>query len=96
MSKIKFGYGQYPINFLADSNYDETSNPAIFIVPLVGLTSQVRLLKVVLLPAPLTPNKAKHSPLCKANDRSLTATRGADGLQHPFCSILYTFLKFFT
>jgi hypothetical protein len=31
-------------------------------LPEVGCTSQVSDLKVVLLPAPLTPSSAKHSP----------------------------------
>lgn len=40
------------------------------------MTSQVKLLKVVLFPAPLTPNKAKHSPLVKEKVKLLTAIRG--------------------
>jgi len=58
--------------------------PAILIEPFVGITSQVKLLKVVLFPAPLTPNNAKHSPLFKENDRLFTAISGlAPKTQHP-------------
>ena len=42
-------------------------------MPEVGITSFVRLLKVVVLPAPLTPSNAKHSPLFTPNERLLTA-----------------------
>jgi hypothetical protein len=35
---------------------------AIVISPVVGVVSAVKLLNVVDVPAPLTPNNAKHSP----------------------------------
>ena len=38
------------------------SYPATFAVPPVGLISPVSILNVVVLPAPLTPNRPKHSP----------------------------------
>lgn len=43
--------------------------------PEVGFTSLVRDLKVVDLPAPFTPSKAKHSPACREKERLETATR---------------------
>ena len=58
-------------------------NPAIFIEPDVGFTSQVRLLNVVDLPAPLTPNKQKHSPTDSPNESFSTAKKGVPGLQGP-------------
>ncbi len=39
------------------------SYPAIFAVPDEGVMSPVNILKVVVLPAPLTPSSPKHSPL---------------------------------
>jgi len=42
-------------------------------LPEVGLTSQVSDLKVVDLPAPLTPSKAKHSPASSEKERFDTA-----------------------
>ena len=68
----------------------------MLIVPLVGCTSRVRLLKVVLLPAPFTPSSAKHSPLLRAKERSLTASN--DVALHGIFDwgTLYTFFRFFT
>lgn len=68
------------------------SKPAILMLPLLGTTAPVKLLKVVLLPAPLTPNKAKHSPYCRPKDKSLTAVTLSD-LQHFFDGIVNNFLK---
>lgn len=61
-SKITFSYGQKPISFLALPNYLFTSKPPMLTCPLVGLTSFVKHLKVVVFPAPFTPRSAKHSP----------------------------------
>lgn len=43
--------------------------------PEVGNISLVKLLKVVVLPAPLTPSKAKHSPNSKLNEVFSTANQ---------------------
>lgn len=50
------------MSFLTSSNYVVVLNPEIDISPADGYTSAVKLLNVVDLPAPLTPNNAKHSP----------------------------------
>ena len=55
-------------------------NPSINIFPLFLLSSLVIHLNVVVLPAPLTPNKPKHSPYSKQNDIFLTA--GVISSQH--------------
>ena len=81
----------------------------MWIFPSVGSTSHVKFLKVVDLPAPLTPSKAKHSPDWRPKERFSTATRGMpEHAVGPFCSlsyfvrrqrnlsIQYTFLKFWT
>lgn len=73
-SKITFSCGQKPISFLALSNYLLTSKPPILTSPAVGFTSFVKHLNVVVLPAPLTPSNAKHSPYCRPNDADYTAT----------------------
>jgi hypothetical protein len=44
-------------------------------------------LNVVVLPAPFTPNKPKHSPYSKQNDKLRTALTSED-LQHPSYSFL--------
>lgn len=49
-------------------------SPAIFINPEEGVTSRIKLLKVVLFPAPFTPRSAKHSPRVRPNESLLTAT----------------------
>lgn len=59
------------------------SKPVIVILPAVGLTSHVRLLKVVDLPAPFTPNRQKHSPTESPNESFSTAKNGRSGLQGP-------------
>lgn len=43
-------------------------------VPEVGCISPERILKVVVLPAPFTPNNVKHSPFCIPNETKSTAT----------------------
>ena len=64
--------------------------PRMFIYPFVGSTTLVRLLKVVLFPAPLTPSRAKHSPSFTANDALSTARIGL------LKGTLYTFLNLLT
>ena len=81
----------------------------MWILPSVGSTSQVKFLKVVDLPAPLTPSKAKHSPDWRPNERFSTATRGVPVQpagpsysdfyflrRQRHLSIQYTFRKFST
>lgn len=46
-------------------------------------SSEVKTLKVVDLPAPFTPSKAKHSPLLSPNESLSTALSGSPGLQGP-------------
>ena len=43
--------------------------------PLVGFSSVVSILMVVVLPAPLGPRKAKISPSSTSNETSLTAVK---------------------
>ena len=62
VGKIGSYYGQYPMILRISSNCFYTLKPLIVISPDVGKTSLVRALKVVDLPAPLAPSKAKHSP----------------------------------
>lgn len=73
--KIASNYGQYPINFLAFSNPDYVLIlfPNISIDPNELVNSPVRHLKQVVLPAPDTPNKAKHSPFSTLKEISLIA-----------------------
>src|SRR5580704_5579888 len=49
------------------------SSPSSSIEPLVGLSSVVSILIVVVLPAPFGPRKAKISPSATSNDTSSTA-----------------------
>mgnify|MGYP007047633406 CR=1 FL=1 len=56
--------------------------------PFVGSTTFVKLLKVVLFPAPLTPRSAKHSPSLTEKETFSTARTGLEN------GMLYTFLKF--
>src|SRR5947209_1660423 len=49
------------------------SSPSIWIVPLVGVSSVVSILIVVVLPAPFGPRKAKISPALTSSEMSLTA-----------------------
>lgn len=71
------------------------SIPWTVIVPEVGSSSAVKVLKVVDLPAPLIPSKAKHSPLLSPKERFSTAQRGLPGLQGPDPR-KYTFLSLST
>ena len=48
-------------------------------VPLVGRSSVVSILMVVVLPAPLGPRKAKISPSATSKETSLTAVKVAEG-----------------
>lgn len=50
------------MSFLILENYLPISKPLMVICPFVGCISPVKLLKVVVFPAPFTPSKAKHSP----------------------------------
>jgi len=52
-----------------------TLSPFTNISPLEGVTSPVKLLKVVVFPAPLTPSKAKHSPYSSPKERLSTALK---------------------
>ena len=52
--------------------------------PLVGLSSVVRILIVVVLPAPLGPRKAKISPSSTAKEISATAVNLPEGLDQIF------------
>lgn len=63
------------MNFRAFLNYFWTSKPLTVTEPVDGASSFVRVLKVVDLPAPLTPSRQKHSAFFTVKDRSLTATR---------------------
>jgi len=63
-------------------------------VPAVGSTSLVRLLKVVDFPAPFTPKRAKHSPDSRPKEMFSTATR-VFGLQQ-FFEREYTLRRFYT
>ena len=66
--------GQYPIILRALLNYVRILKPPTDIVPLVGTSSFVKLLNVVVLPAPFTPRSAKQSPNSSPNDALCTAT----------------------
>lgn len=81
------------MSFFAFSNYLEISKPAILILPLVGLTSNVKLLNVVLFPAPLTPRSAKHSPILTEKDKLFTAINLYDLQNCSFYYNSYTFLN---
>ncbi len=47
--------------------------PSMWIVPLVGVISPVIILKVVLFPAPLVPNRQNISPFNISKETPLTA-----------------------
>ena len=58
------------------------SYPAIMDVPDVMEMSPVKILKVVVLPAPLTPSKPKHSPF--GRPRLIPSTAFLEGMTlHP-------------
>ena len=63
-SNIASNYGQYPIKDLALSNplYFVISCPFMFRFPESGYISPVKHLKQDVLPAPVIPKSAKHSP----------------------------------
>ena len=63
------------------------SFPSMKIFPLSWECSFVIHLNVVVLPAPFTPNKPKHSPYSKQNDKLRTAFTSEE-LQHPSSSFL--------
>ena len=69
--------------------------PYILMLPEVGSSSEVNILKVVDFPAPFTPRRAKHSPFERPKDKFSTARRGWPGLQGPEPR-KYTLFKFFT
>ena len=51
------------------------SSPSSSMAPLVGCSSVVSILMVVVFPAPLGPRKAKISPAATSNETSLTAVK---------------------
>ena len=55
-------WGQYPIFLRASPNSLSIEKPFISAIPSVGSISPVNILNVVVLPAPFTPNRPKHSP----------------------------------
>ena len=64
-------YGQYPIRLFPNPLFDKilfNGAPLIEIFPSVINSAAVRHLKVVVLPAPLTPSKIKHSSFFRLND----------------------------
>src|SRR4051812_22278910 len=58
--------------------------------PAVAWTSPVRILMVVVLPAPLGPRNPNTSPGCTVSDRSCSATRPPYALRSPVVSIAGT------
>lgn len=66
--------GQYPINLLALLNQLRILKPPTETSPLVGTSSFVKLLNVVVFPAPFTPSKAKQSPKSNPKEALCTAT----------------------
>jgi len=67
-------YGQYPTKLFDSFSINSLSGlPLIIIFPSVNTSSDVRHLNVVVLPAPFTPNKMKHSSFFRLNDIPRTA-----------------------
>ena len=66
--------GQYPMKSLAFRVSVTMSWPEINAWPDVGMISPVSILKVVVLPAPLTPSRPKHSFLPTSKPRLSTDT----------------------
>src|SRR5262245_47438982 len=54
------------------------SRPSMEIVPLVGSSRRLIILRVVVLPQPDGPIKTSNSPVCTSRDRFLTAGRSPE------------------
>ena len=74
----------------------DTSKPAIKAFPDVGFSKVVRIIIVVLLPAPLGPRKPKISPFSTDNEISFTAITSPNDLVRDFVSIEYNTLIAFS
>ncbi len=73
-----------------------TSNPEIKASPDVGFSKVVRIIIVVLFPAPLGPKKPKISPFSTENETSFTAITSPKDLVRDLVSIEYnTLIAFF-
>lgn len=70
-------WGQYPRSCLTSARLLVTDLPQTSTSPEVGGSSPMATLKVVVLPAPLTPSKPRHSPLSTESHMSRTAWNGA-------------------
>jgi hypothetical protein len=66
-----------------------TSKPAIKAFPDVGFSKVVKIIIVVLFPAPLGPKNPKISPFCTEKETSFTATRSPKDLVRDVVSIEY-------
>ena len=66
-----------------------TSKPAIKAFPDVGFSKVVKIIIVVLFPAPLGPRNPKISPFSTEKDTSFTATKSPNDLVRDFVSIEY-------
>jgi len=69
-------YGQYPMFLQTFLKLVDTSWSQILMSPDEPVISPVNILKVVVLPAPLIPSKAKQSPYSSENDTFLVAMIG--------------------
>ena len=72
-----------------------TSNPEINASPEVGLSNVVKIIIVVLFPAPLGPKKPKISPFLTEKDMSFTAITSPKDLMRDLVSIEYNTLIVF-
>tara|TARA_B110000240_G_scaffold186698_1_gene223629 strand:+ start:304 stop:693 length:390 start_codon:yes stop_codon:yes gene_type:complete len=66
-----------------------TSKPAIKAFPDVGFSKVVKIIIVVLFPAPLGPKNPKISPFSTEKETSFTAVRSPNDLVRDFVSIEY-------
>ena len=69
-----------------------TSNPEIRASPDVGFSKVVKIIIVVLFPAPLGPKKPKISPFSTENEMSFTAITSPNDLVRDLVSIEYNTL----
>ena len=76
--------------------FSATSNPEIKASPDVGFSKVVRIIIVVLFPAPLGPKKPKISPFLTENEISFTAITSPKDLVRDLVSMEYnTLIAFF-
>ncbi len=90
--KTAASWGHTPITFLISSRFFVTSKPPMTAVPFVGLSIPLRMLIVVVFPAPFGPRRLKSSPCLISRFKLSTAVTSSNFFTRSFTIIVETSL----